>query len=639
MSKKIFLSLLISTLSFGQNNKVIDSLNSIVSTTKNDSTKVSLLNKIAFHYVFSDSKKANQILKQSEKIAITKNLNFGQNEIINIKGIFQDISGNSDSANYYFQKSLALSKKNNFITIEVRSINNLGMYNWNKGNWNIALQYFFNALQINQNLPLKEKINESICFNNIGLIYQEMGLYDNAIKYHKNAYSIRLKDNLFKDQASSLNNIGICYRNKKDYKKAIEAFNKGIKTAKTSNNLQEVVKNTENLASVYIDLEQYQNALSYNLEAEKLSKNIEDSPKEKLLRDSYIAICYNKLKKYSLSLAYCNEALQILKNNESLETYASDLYRISASTNYALRDIEKGDYFSNLYNVLLKKIFSQDNSKHIAELETKYQTAQKEKLILQQQAESKQKNIWLILISSIAIIGFLLFRQQRLKSRQQKEQALLENELLQEQSNFKIQEQRLEISRELHDSVGSQLTFIISILDNLKNAPVKLENAIEKKIDNLSGYANNSISELRDTIWALNTDNLTISELETRILNFVKEASESVETIDFDFKNSTVTNYQLTSKQGINLFRVVQESVNNAVKHSKANKINIILYEVENQLSIKIQDNGQGFDYEEKRKKSYGLTNLQNRIKELNGNFELITNDTGTIINCTIPIV
>ena len=639
MAKKIFLFLLISTLSFGQNNKVIDSLNLIANTTKNDSIKVSVLNKIAFHYIFSDSEKANQILKQSEKIAVTKKLNFGQNEIINIKGIFQDISGNSDSANYYFQKSLALSKKNKFKTIEVRSINNLGMYNWNKGNWNIALQYFFNALKINQNLPLKEKINESICFNNIGLIYQEMGLYDNAIKYHKNAYSIRLKDNLLKDQASSLNNIGICYRNKKDYKKAIETFNKGIETAKKAENLQELSKNIENLGSVYVDLEQYKKALSYNLEAEKIRKKIGESPKEKLLLDSYIAICYNKLKNYSLSLTYCNDALKILKNNEALKAYASDLYRVAASTNYALGNIEKGDHFNYQNNILLKKIFSQDNSKHIAELETKYQTAQKEKLILQQQAESKQKNIWLILISSIAIIGLLLFRQQRLKSRQQKEQARLENELLQEQSNFKIQEQRLEISRELHDSVGSQLTFIISILDNLKNAPVKLENTFEKKIDNLSGYANNSISELRDTIWALNTENLTLNELETRILNFVKDASESVEGVDFNFKNNVKTNYQLTSKQGINLFRVVQEAVNNAIKHSKSTEIDVILDEKENQLSMKIQDNGNGFNYEEKRKKSYGLTNLQNRIKELNGDFDLISSHEGTTINITIPIV
>jgi signal transduction histidine kinase len=172
----------------------------------------------------------------------------------------------------------------------------------------------------------------------------------------------------------------------------------------------------------------------------------------------------------------------------------------------------------------------------------------------------------------------------------------------------------------------------------MKNAPVKLENTFEKKIDNLSGYANNSISELRDTIWALNTENLTLTELETRILNFIKDASESIEEVDFNFKNNVKNNYQLTSKQGINLFRVVQEAVNNAVKHSKASQINIILDENENQLSMKIQDNGKGFDYEEKRNKSFGLTNLQNRIKELNGDFEVVSNQNGTAILISIPI-
>ena len=295
-------------------------------------------------------------------------------------------------------------------------------------------------------------------------------------------------------------------------------------------------------------------------------------------------------------------------------------------------------YYQALYEQSIENATKLSVVKETAELETKYQTSQKEKLILKQQTEAKQKNIWLLLISSLAIIGLLLFRQQRQKSKQQKEQSKLENELLQEQANFKIQEQRLDISRELHDSVGSQLTFIISILDNLKNAPVKLENTIEKKIDNLSGYANNSISELRDTIWALNTENLTVKELEARILNFIKGASESVEGIDFDFKNNIKNSHQLTSKQGINLFRVLQETVNNAVKHAKATEIKVVLNENQDQLLMTIQDNGKGFDYEEKKKKSYGLSNIKNRIEELNGTFDLSSNDAGTTIKITIPI-
>ncbi|MBC7643223.1 MAG: sensor histidine kinase, partial [Flavobacterium sp.] len=107
---------------------------------------------------------------------------------------------------------------------------------------------------------------------------------------------------------------------------------------------------------------------------------------------------------------------------------------------------------------------------------------------------------------------------------------------------------------------------------------------------------------------------------------------------DFDFKNNIKNNAQLTSKQGINIFRVLQESVNNAVKYASPSKITIEMNEIEKQLTMQIQDNGNGFNYQEKKKKSYGLTNMKNRIEEINGNFDLSSNDDGTIINIKIPL-
>ena len=213
---------------------------------------------------------------------------------------------------------------------------------------------------------------------------------------------------------------------------------------------------------------------------------------------------------------------------------------------------------------------------------------------------------------------------------------ILSKLLLENQEN--LQEQRLSISRDLHDNIGSQLSFVISSVDNMKYE-INVENTkLNRKLEDISSFTQETILELRDTIWALNTNSLSLSELETRILNFVQNASEAVETINFDFKNNCKTHFQLTSKQGINLFRVVQEAVNNAIKHSKASQINIIIDESENNLLLKIQDNGKGFNYEEKRKKSFGLTNLQKRISELNGTFDLISTDAGTTINSTIPI-
>ena len=580
-----------------------------------------------------------------------------------------------DKAIFYANKCLVKAKQlqnDSLVGLSYNAIANNFQY---KTELDSALKYHKKALEIR--IKIKDSIGLADTYNNLGIFYDTKGEFSEAIKNYFNALYFYERKQKIAKQAMVCSNIGIVFKAQKEYKKAIIYYRKAYELySKTEDNFGKTTS-AGNLGSILINLKQYDESLKYSTIAkngyEKLGYErfvgyplssiayVYDSlHKFKIANTKYIesiklhekyqnnfeiaevsgafANCLIKQVEYTQSIVLANKSLHFSKIAKAY------LLEINSYQSLAIANSKLGNYqdayrFSKLYNFGKDSIFKTQNSKSIFELETKYQTAQKEKLILQQQTESKQKNIWLILISSIAIIGLLLFRQQRLKSRQQKEQARLENELLQEQSNFKIQEQRLEISRELHDSVGSQLTFIISILDNMKNAPVKLENTFEKKIDNLSGYANNSISELRDTIWALNTDNLTISELENRILNFVKDASESIETIDINFNNTTLTNFQLTSKQGINLFRVVQEGVNNAIKHSKASQIDIMLNENENQLSMKIQDDGNGFDYEEKRKKSYGLTNLQNRTKELNGDFDLISNDGGTTINITIPLV
>lgn len=59
------------------------------------------------------------------------------------------------------------------------------MYNWNAGNFKESIQFFFNALKINESLPEDKRTNESVYLSNIGLIYQEMNLFEKALEYHK----------------------------------------------------------------------------------------------------------------------------------------------------------------------------------------------------------------------------------------------------------------------------------------------------------------------------------------------------------------------------------------------------------------------------------------------------------------------
>lgn len=190
-----------------------------------------------------------------------------------------------------------------------------------------------------------------------------------------------------------------------------------------------------------------------------------------------------------------------------------------------------------------------------------------------------------------------------------------------------IQDQRLDISRELHDSMGAQLTFISSILDNLKSSPIRLDDALGDKIDRLSEFSDNSIIELKNTLWVLNSKEINVEGLKTKILNFIKSASEAKEGLKFSVDFNISENVILSSKQAVNLFRATQEILNNAIKYSQATEIKIILHQNARNLKIEIADNGRGFDYENAKDKSLGLANIKSRVAEINGTINLETSE------------
>jgi len=512
------------------------------------------------------------------------------------KGNLSLWQGDYKAASKIYFDALKITEKNKFSFQTALLYKNIGVLFSNQEKHKEALKYANKSLQIFESLKDDEQI--ALILINIGNCYFNQYDANNALKYYIKAADVSRKISNYDNLSFVYNNIGSVYiEDKKDTLKGLEYLKKSIIIRKKSNDLNGLIFSYNNIANVYIGLKKYDLAEEYMLLARKMAV--------------------------------------ISKNKFEL----AESYKLLSFLNESKQDFKLALHYQKLYKTQKDSLINEKNNKDILELETKYQTEKKEKLILEQQALVKQKNNWLILAAGIVVIGFLLFRNFRVKSNLQKEQLELENKLLEEQSNYKIQEQRLEISRELHDNVGSQLTFIISILDNLKNSPVKFEEAIDKKIDTLSNFASKSIAELRDTIWVLNAKQLSLSELKSRMLNFVKDASESVDMVQFNFDFEISEDLQLSSKQAINMYRVLQEILNNTLKHANASVIFVVINQIGNKLEIEISDNGTGFDYEAKKKKSFGLTNIQNRIQEINGDLKVhSTPEKGTIYSITIPL-
>jgi signal transduction histidine kinase len=303
----------------------------------------------------------------------------------------------------------------------------------------------------------------------------------------------------------------------------------------------------------------------------------------------------------------------------------------------ALKNFKK---YSQYKDSLLNK---ETNSK-VAELEVRFETDKKEKQLLQNEIEAKKKNATILVLSLVALfiglIGFLIYRQQKLKNKQQEQEFQLKSAIAQIETQNQLQEQRLSISRDLHDNIGAQLTFVISSVDNLKHGNQITDNKITNQLTKISDFTKSTIIELRDTIWAMNSNEFSFEDLRSRIFNFIEKAKSAKENIDFKFNvDESLQDLKFSSLIGINLYRTIQESVNNAVKYADANEIIVEVKIVSNKIQIEIQDNGKGFDIEN-TDFGNGLHNMKKRIEEIDGTFEInsIINK-GTKIRFEIPII
>jgi signal transduction histidine kinase len=620
------------SFSYSQN---LDSLLTVARSTKDDSTKIRMFNKIAFSYIFNDTDKAIQIINEGKTLAENAKFDFGLTELTNTHGIYMDVTGQSDSANYYFSKALKLSRNHNFKAIEVMCINNLGMFHWNRSEFDEALRYFFEALKMNDEKGSDQ--GRSVYLNNIGLIYQEMNLNEKALEYHNEALEIREQLNLDKDQVASLNNIGINLKDLGRIDEAIQAYKKGLVVAERSNNLIDYYRVLDNLANAYNVNGDYDLAIEHYLKALDKPKGFVADEKGELSTYSNLTALYNEINQPRTALTYATKGFDLIRKIPHIEGMSADLNLHTAESYYMLREFKKAREHTKKFIEVKDSIFSDKKAQAVADLEVKYDTEKKEKEILKQRADLAEKELTiqkknyqmygLIGLAFIfGLIGYLFFNQQKLKNKQLQKENELKDALIKIETQNHLQEQRLRISRDLHDNIGAQLTFIISSIDNLKYGFDIKDEKLKSKLNTISDFTSETIYELRDTIWAMNKNEITFEDLQSRISNYIDKAHVYDDNIKFSFVVEPIVNQKktLSSIEGMNIHRIIQEAIHNSLKHASATEIKVSIEQLKTQLKITISDNGNGFDVHSVTKGS-GLTNMDKRAKHIGGEIAIVS--------------
>jgi two-component system, NarL family, sensor kinase len=238
------------------------------------------------------------------------------------------------------------------------------------------------------------------------------------------------------------------------------------------------------------------------------------------------------------------------------------------------------------------------------------------------------------------ILFIFLYQKRYYHYLQEKEQ--LKAQFSQEslQAQLEIQEQTFKnIAQEIHDNIGQGLT-----LAKLNLSTIDMSNPVvpQEKITNTKNLVSKAIQELRDLSKSMNTDNIMA-------LGLYRAIENELELINKTGAYATQLTLQdgvprMDPKRELIIFRIVQESLNNIIKHARATRINVSITYTNKLILLTIADNGNGFDQEAisqtgSRVAGMGLRNMQSRSRLIHADFDIKSQmNEGTVIRLSVPL-
>jgi len=585
---------------------------SINAQTTND-TESKKLNDRAMDIYQAQPDAALKLLKKAETLASEDNLiALTQNNLAILKRM---------KGEFLESKSMslkALKQARNPLT-KASIYNNIGACDRALGKYKEAISSYLNALKIYESKHAEK--DQAIVNNNIGMVFSYLEQLDKAKAYHRKAMQIFSTIDNKKGLSESYNNLAIALATQDSLPQAMSYFRKSLRIEQLLKDQKGISESLNNVGSVHYYAGNIDSALFYFKKSADIDLKMNNLSGAS---DAYnnIAAVYMENRQYEKAKEFIDRAYNHAQKAKTVETI------LSALDNYKNYYEGIGNYAEA--NKKIKEFYTLQDSvqkaskvKDLNELETKYQTAKKEKIILEKDAENKKKTAWLIFVSLLSIfiasLGYLIFKQQKLKNKQQEQEFQLKSAIAKIETQNKLQEQRLQISRDLHDNIGSQLTFIISSVDNIKYAFEIQNSKLDNKLSSISNFAKSTIIELRDTIWAMNNSEITFEDLRARIHNFVEKAKEAKHDIEFDFTiEDQVMHSKFTSVEGMNVYRTIQEAVNNSIKYADARNIKIDIRKDGNDIVMVISDDGKGFDNNQ-IELGNGINNMKKRIADCSG--------------------
>jgi len=581
-----------------------------------------------FHF-----KKASQdYLKHSIKIKDSLNIATANVYV----GKFYLKASKSDSAYFYFYRAEKIYKtlKNDIELAKV--LYSIAIIQKNEKDFIGSEVTTIEAISLIE--PLGDLEMMSNLYNNLGIIYNNLGQFNQAITYHEKALELRKKNKLNDNYFFNLskNNVGVVYKNANQYDKAIENFSLIL----NSNNLEKerpilFATVLDNYAHTKFLLNQTEELSELYYKALKVCESV-DARYNTITIKMHLSEYYQSINMVDSAKFYAYSANNVAKdfhNDDYLKTllHLSKIEDDHLAVKYYQEYINLNDSLQNNERAIRNKF-----------ARIRYET----KEIEQKNEQITKERLYLLILSiGLLLTVFLTYNviSQRAKNKelkliqlQQEANEEIYNLMLSQQD--KIEEGRAHekkrISEELHDGILGRLFGTRLSLDSLNNSAK--DDAVKSRslyIDELKSIE----QEIRKISHDLNTDFIAGSSYFDIIKTLIENQTKAYQ-LSYELKKTDDINWELVSnKTKINLYRIVQETLQNIYKHANAKHVIIKFDYEDDSILLNITDDGFGFEVN-KAKKGIGLKNIRSRVVELNGEVKIESeNNHGTIVKISVP--
>ena len=632
----LFLNIRFSTAAQSEH---VKALKTKLETAKQDSDKIKVLSDLSWELQTTQIDVAEKYCQQEMKLAEKVNLEKFSATAFNDWALIKFRKGQLTEALDWNNKALIIRRKLKDEMGIASSLNKVASINSRLGNYKASLEASLECLKVYEKLNIKPYI--SYTENNIGTAFFHIHNTPKALEYYKRALKTNqeLGDKI--NEGGNLGNIGDAYISIEQYDSALIYLFQCLKIYDETKTKFGKTAVLNSIGFVYKDLGKFEKAYPYYKQSMELAEEIKDT--------SALINCYNINANILMHLKRTDEAKPLIDKAFMMARQTNQTINLQQSFSqyfyyYPLKcEPEKAKGYFDLYGGIKDSMLNATVTKQMADMSVKYESEKKEQenLLLKKDNKIKSLTVWLLIIGLLLSGGIfiLIFNRIKMKQREILQKEKLQQQEIRSKAVLEAEEnERQRIAKDLHDGLGQTLSSVKLNLSTIQKNISNLSEQQQNMLGNAITMVDDSVKEVRTISHNMMPNMLIKKGLVNAVRDFIDKLNGTNLKIDLEI---TGMNERLETSVESIIFRVLQELVNNIIKHANANHITIQLLRFDNELTMMVEDNGNGFNVEStiNSEKGIGLKNIVSRVEFLKGEIHFdSTISKGTTVSIEIPL-